>query len=81
MLFLTTISINRLCVGVEKTADTGQVPSRLLLMMQLARLEEDVYPRIHGLVFNPKDGFLKKLQVDFSKRAGSLHHIYGLYDR
>ena len=50
-------------------------------MMQMARLEEEVYPRIHGLVFNPKDGFLKKLQVDFSKRAGSLHHIYGLYDR
>ena len=41
--------------------------------------DEEVYPRIHGLVFNPKDGLLKKLPVDFSKRVGPLDHIYGLY--
>jgi hypothetical protein len=41
--------------------------------------DEEVYPRIHGLVFNPKDGLLKKLPVDFTKRVGPLDHIYGLY--
>ena len=89
MLFLTTmLSINRLCAGVVRSADTGEVVAQLSDMkpedsatLQLARLEEEVYPRIHGLVFNPKDGFLKKLQVDFSKRAGSMDHIYGLYKR
>ena len=39
---------------------------------------EDVYPRIHGMVFNPSDGVLKCLPVDFGKRVGSLDHIYCL---
>ena len=39
---------------------------------------EELTPRIHGLVFNPADGILKKLPVDFKKRIGSLDHIYGL---
>jgi hypothetical protein len=47
----------------------------------LARLEEEVYPRIHGMVFNPKDGLVKKLPVDFIKRMGPMDHIYGLYKR
>eukprot|EP01038_Epipyxis_sp_PR26KG_P007501 gene7501-10219_t len=36
-------------------------------------------PRIHGMVFNPADGFLRRLNVDFKRRIGSLDHIYGLY--
>mmetsp|Transcript_33101 Transcript_33101/g.72925 ORF Transcript_33101/g.72925 Transcript_33101/m.72925 type:complete len:292 (+) Transcript_33101:123-998(+) len=42
-------------------------------------LEKEVFPRIHGLVFNPAEGLLKKLPVNFHKRVGSLDHIYGLY--
>lgn len=38
-----------------------------------------VYPRIHGLVFDPSEGLLKKLKVDFQGRIGSLESIYGLY--
>jgi len=78
---------------VIKAADTGEViaqrsdPSAPAgvhspsATKQLARLEEEVYPRIHGLVFNPKDGLLKKLPVNFTRRVGSLDHIYGLYDK
>lgn len=40
--------------------------------------QEDVYPRIHGLVFNHADGVLKKLPVDFKKHIGPLDHIYSL---
>lgn len=40
--------------------------------------EEEIYPRIHGLVFNPCDGILKRLPVDFASRVGSLDHIYSL---
>ena len=40
--------------------------------------QEDIYPRIHGLVFNPADGILKKLPVDFKKHIGPMDHIYGL---
>jgi carbonic anhydrase len=43
-----------------------------------ARIDPDeLIPRIHGLVFNPADGILKRLPVDFGKRVGSLDHIYG----
>ena len=89
------LSINRLCAGVEKTAESGQVLSQLWAWgqktlrrmpeasatLQMEPLEGEVFPRIHGLVFNPKDGLLKKLPVDFTKRVGSLDHIYGLYKR
>ena len=34
-----------------------------------------------GMVFNPADGLLKKLTVDFEKRIGSLNHIYSLISR
>ncbi len=40
---------------------------------------DEIMPRIHGMVFNPKDGKLKKLPIDFKRRTGSLDHIYGLY--
>ena len=43
--------------------------------------ETEIYPRIHGMVFNIKDGVLKKIPVDFKKRIGPLDHIYGLYTR
>jgi hypothetical protein len=43
-------------------------------------VKEQVYPRIHGLVFDPSSGLLKYLPVDFGRRVGSLDHIYGLYD-
>lgn len=43
-------------------------------------LGDDIFPRIHGMVFNPADGVLKKLPVDFESSIGSLEHIYGLYE-
>jgi carbonic anhydrase len=39
---------------------------------------EDIYPRIHGLVFNPAEGILKKLPVSFVKHIHPMDHIYGL---
>lgn len=40
--------------------------------------DEDIYPRIHGLVFDPSDGILRRLPVDFASRVGPLDHIYSL---
>lgn len=40
---------------------------------------DEMYPRIHGMVFKPSDGILKQLHIDFDKRIGSLQHIYNLY--
>jgi carbonic anhydrase len=39
---------------------------------------DELIPRIHGLVFNPGEGILKRLPIDFAKRVGSLDHIYSL---
>ena len=41
---------------------------------------DEIYPRIHGMVFNPYDGLLVPLKVDLNKRAADFDHIYGLYD-
>ena len=86
IIFFITI-LYRLCTGVVRAADTGQIIAQLsdkgseVSTTQLVRLEEEVYPRIHGMVFNPKDGLVKKLPVDFVKRMGPLDHIYGLYKK
>jgi carbonic anhydrase len=41
--------------------------------------EEEVYPRIHGMVFDPSDGILRRLEIDFDDHTDSLDYIYGLY--
>ncbi len=43
--------------------------------------ENEVYPRIHGMVFNVNDGLMHKIPINFKQRVGSLDHIYGLYTR
>ncbi|RYH13001.1 hypothetical protein EON65_36725 [archaeon] len=54
----------------QKLLDSGKKDSAL---------DDEVFPRIHGFVFNLADGRLKKIPVDFEKRIGSLDSIYGLY--
>jgi len=58
---------------------TGPVQRKRMEVKEKLGNDEEVYPRIHGMVFNPKDGILKKLPVDYTKRVGPLDHIYGLY--
>ena len=38
--------------------------------------EEGVFPRIHGAVFNPRQGIMKSLKTDIWKRAEQLNSIY-----
>mmetsp|Transcript_19133 Transcript_19133/g.26329 ORF Transcript_19133/g.26329 Transcript_19133/m.26329 type:complete len:287 (+) Transcript_19133:90-950(+) len=54
----------------QKNAAPGDAP---------INIEDEIYPRIYGMVFNPAEGQLKKLTVNFAQRVGSLDHIYGLY--
>lgn len=37
-------------------------------------------PRIHGLVYDFRDGLLRKLQIDFKEYARQNGHIYSLYE-
>ena len=36
-------------------------------------------PRVHGLVFDPKNGVLEKLPIDFKKIDAADNDIYSLY--
>lgn len=37
-------------------------------------------PRIHPCIYDPKDGLLKELKVDFKKKLKELGHVYDLYN-
>jgi carbonic anhydrase len=53
----------------QAALDSGKTPEEA---------DRESYPRLHGMVFNPGDGVLKWLPVDYN-RIGSLDYIYGLY--
>lgn len=38
------------------------------------------YPRIHGFVFDPAEGILRKQQIDFRRHIRNLRDIYDLYE-
>ena len=71
---LVELNVIEQCLNLYKT---GVVQRKRLQTMQSG---EPVYPRIHGMVFSPQEGILKKLSVDFDRRVGNLDHIYGLYE-
>eukprot|EP00981_Chlorochromonas_danica_P011301 scaffold3867_cov150-Ochromonas_danica.AAC.3 len=82
---LVELNVIEQCINIYKTGavQRKRIQVRQELLKSGRRVEDlgdDVFPRIHGMVFNPADGLLHKLPVDFSRRVGSLDHIYGLYD-
>lgn len=64
---------------LKKYQEEAQANGTVVPIKLTPEQQEDIAPRIHGLVFNPADGILKKLPVNFKKRLGSMDHIYGLY--
>eukprot|EP01036_Dinobryon_divergens_P027056 gene27056-35768_t len=86
---LVELNVVEQCLNLYKTGavQRAQIEVRKNLLEKQAlspvsgfNIDHEVYPRIHGLVFDPANGQLKKLKVDFSRRIGSLEHIYKLYD-
>ena len=41
--------------------------------------EEMAYPRIHGMVFDPSEGRLRVVPIDFREQVGKYSHIYDLF--
>jgi carbonic anhydrase len=90
---LVELNVIEQCLNLYKTGvvQRKRMHSRRALLLQEKEqkerpeggpsvdVDDEVFPRIHGMVFNPANGILKKLTVDFAKRVGSLDHIYGLY--
>lgn len=90
---LVELNVIEQCLNLYKTGivQRKRIQTRTNLMLEndsasedkkrtTKEIEQDVYPRIHGMVFNPADGILKKLPVNFERRVGSLDHVYGLYN-
>ena len=73
---LVELNVIEQCLNLYKTG----VVQRKRLQSSTASGGTEVLPRIHAMVFNPGEGILKKLNVDFDQRVGSLEHIYGLHD-
>jgi carbonic anhydrase len=38
------------------------------------------YPRIHGLVFDPATGVLRKLDINYREKIAELHDVYDLFE-
>jgi len=70
---LVELNVIEQCINVYKA---GVVQRRRLKSKQTDGTHS---PRIHGLVFDPSEGILRKLPVNFAARVGSLEHIYRLY--
>ena len=82
-LTLVELNVVEQCLNLYKTGAIQRRRNQVREELKAANPgkkipQEDLYPRIHGLVFNPADGILKTLPVDFQKRVGSLDHIYSM---
>lgn len=71
---LVELNVVEQCINVYKT---GVVQRR-----RLETKNESPYPvpQIHGVVFDPKVGLLKRVPVDFEKMSDDLDGIYDLYE-
>jgi len=74
---LVELNIIEQCLNLFKTGDvqrrraeTGSRPDQY----------ECAYPRIHGMVFDPRDGILRKLPIDFKYYLKKYKNVYQMYD-
>eukprot|EP00301_Raphidiophrys_heterophryoidea_P023969 c7639_g2_i1.p1 GENE.c7639_g2_i1~~c7639_g2_i1.p1 ORF type:complete len:560 (-),score=149.63 c7639_g2_i1:249-1823(-) len=72
---LVELNVIEQCLNLYKTS----VVQRKRLEVFEKGISPIVYPRIHGLVFDPKVGILRKLPIDFHGHMNTYKHIYNLY--
>jgi carbonic anhydrase len=72
---LVELNVLEQCLNLYKT---GVVQKRRL--ETYADPESLTYPRIHGLVFDPATGVLKKIPIDFRNEISDLAGAYDLFD-
>lgn len=67
------------CLNVYKTGVVQH--HRLKTFHNKKKYNTDfAYPRVHAMVFDPADGMLQKLQVDFKESIAEYRNVYDLYD-
>jgi Carbonic anhydrase len=72
---LVELNVLEQCLNLYKT---GVVQKRRLVTH--ADPDSLTYPRIHGLVFDPATGVLKKIPIDFRQEISELSKTYDLFD-
>lgn len=70
---LVELNVIESCINVLKS---GVVQKK---RMESTKATGSPVPRIHAMVFDPKEGILKKIPVDFKKEMSSFKHFYDLY--
>jgi carbonic anhydrase len=72
---LVELNVLEQCLNLYKTSVVQK--RRLETYTDLNSL---TYPRIHGLVFDPATGMLKKIPIDFRTEISDLAGAYDLFD-
>mmetsp|Transcript_10993 Transcript_10993/g.24222 ORF Transcript_10993/g.24222 Transcript_10993/m.24222 type:complete len:301 (-) Transcript_10993:26-928(-) len=73
---LVELNVVEQCINLFKT---GAIQRRRVETFQDSE-SPFTTPRIHACVFDPKDGRLRRLNVDFREYINELHDIYDLYE-
>jgi carbonic anhydrase len=76
---LIELNVQEQCINLFKNGMVQNYQIKCILFLTCITL--DGYPRIHGLVYDLKNGLLKKLDVDFKAYAEKYQSIYSLYDK
>lgn len=74
---LVELNVIEQCLNLFKT---GDVQRRRCYTAQRPDQYACAYPRIHGMVFSPYDGILRKLPIDFKYYMGKWKKVYQMYD-
>ena len=77
---LVELNVVEQCLNIFKT---GVVQSKRVETYELKEKGDQRYtftePRIHGFVYEPTTGDLKKLEIDFGEYMADLRSVYDLY--
>jgi carbonic anhydrase len=73
---LVELNVLEQCLNLYKTS----VVQRSRLETHKNPLSPRAYPRIHGLIFDPATGLLKKIPIDFRAEVAELSDTYDLFD-
>lgn len=72
---LVELNVIEQCLNLYKTGDVQRKRTE-----SVAHGMPHAYPRIHGMVFSPNDGILRRLPVDFKSYLRQYQRVYNMYD-
>lgn len=74
---LVELNVVEQCLNLFKT---GDIQRRRTVTAQRPDKYPRAFPLIHGMVFDPADGILRRLPIDFKRHLTDLKDVYNLYD-